>query len=162
MTGVMKSDLLLSTADTPKTARSFGVEAVKARGVTRSEEAKMGLLSKLLNSYRVARARRITLKQLSRLDDSALWDIGLEPGTLIETVEATIEKRAASYQRDNHRALSQAGHAVRRGFSALDNLQRLNDRLLSDVGISRADLESNIVDQRVAVANRNRAFFRAA
>ncbi len=162
MTGVMKSDLLLSTADTPKTARSFGVEAVKARGVIRSEEAKKGLLSKLVTSLRVARARRVTLKQLSQLDDSALRDIGLEPGTLVETVEATMAKRNASYQRDNHGALSQAGHVVRKGFKALDDLQRLNDRLLSDVGISRADLETNIVDQRVAVANHNRAFFRAA
>ncbi|MEQ8651046.1 MAG: DUF1127 domain-containing protein [Kiloniellales bacterium] len=162
MTGVLKSDLLLSTGDTPKTARSFAVEAVNARGVTRTEEAKKGLLSKLVSSLRAARARRATLTQLSRLDDAALRDIGLEPGTLVETVEATMEKRNASYQRDNHGALSNAGHAVRRGFSALDNLQRLNDRLLSDVGISRADLESNIVDQRVAVANHNRAFFRAA
>lgn len=162
MTGVMKSDLLLSTADTPKTARSFAVEAVKARGASRTDEAKVGLLSKLFTSLRVARARRVTLDQLSQLDDAALRDIGLEPGTLVETVEATIEKRDASFQRDNHGALGQAGQAVRKGFSALDNLQRLNDRLLSDIGLSRADLESNIVDQRVAVANHNRAFFRAA
>ncbi len=162
MTGVMKSDLLLSTAATPKTERSYAVEAVKARGARRTEQAKLGLVSKLFANLRVARARRITLNELSQMDDAALRDIGLEPGTLVETVEATIEQREASYQHENHGAVGQAGQAVRKGFSALDDLQRLNDRLLSDIGVSRADLETNILDQRVVVANHNRAFFRAA
>ncbi len=162
MTGITKSDLLMSTAATPRTARSYAVEAEKAYGAPRKSAARTGLLSKLFANLRIARARRITLNQLSRLDDEALRDIGLEPGTLVETVEAVIEQRAASYQHDNHGALSQAGQAVRKSFRAMDRLQRLNDHLLSDIGLSRADLETGIVDQRLVAANRNRAFFRAA
>ncbi len=162
MTGVTKSDLLLSTADMPKTERSFAVEAVKTRGVKRPDQATGGLLSKLAAYLRAARARRVTLKQLSQLDNAALRDIGLEPGTLVETIDAALDQRTASYQHDDHAGLTDAGHSVRKGFTALDDLQRLNDRLLADIGIVRGDLESNITDQRVAVANHNRAFFRAA
>ena len=162
MTGVLKSDLLVNAAAAPATASLMAVEADRARGVARRSSGKRGLFSKLFANLRSARARRATLRELSRLDAAALRDIGLEPGTLIETVDAVIEQRAASYQSDNHKALSQVGRPVRKNFRGLDELQRLNDRLLSDIGVSREDLEANIVDQRVAVANRNRAFFRAA
>ncbi|GAB5468740.1 MAG: hypothetical protein Kilf2KO_17700 [Rhodospirillales bacterium] len=166
MTGVSKSDLLLSTASTPKTERSVAVQALKTRGAKQPERVKGGALSKLLASLHRARARRQTIDQLSNLDDAILRDIGLEPGTLSETVEAALDRRNASYQTDNHDGLSQAGQlalkSMRRTFARLDRLQRLNDRLLDDVGISRGDLESNILDQRVAAANHNRALFRAA
>ncbi len=226
MTGITKSDLLMSTASAPTTQRSFAVEAFKTRGVAQPEQAKPGLvsqlatawrranarrttlrqlshlegrllrdigvepstlaeavnaavaqrvqakpslLSRLVTAWRRAQARRTTIQQLSHLEDRVLRDIGLEPGTLVETVDAAVYQREPSYHHDNHGALASVGRAVmqpfeavRRAFAKLDDLQRLNDHLLADVGISRADLETEIVDQRVAAANHNRALFRAA
>ncbi|MEO1193801.1 MAG: DUF1127 domain-containing protein [Pseudomonadota bacterium] len=165
MTGVTKSDLLLSTASTPVTERSVAVEAMKTRSA-RQPEARGGFFSGFLASLRRNRARRQTIDQLRDLDDATLRDIGLEPGTLSETVAATVDQRAASFQRDNHAALARAGSTslalMRATFAKLDALQRLNDHLLADVGVSRGDLEVNEIDQRVAAANHNRALFRAA
>ena len=162
MTGVTKSDLLLSTSAAPKTEKSFAVEAFKKRGERRQEQTNGSLLSRMMTAFRRARARRATIDQLSQLSDQTLRDIGLEPGTLVETVDATMERRQPSYRQDDHGALSQVGQAMRSVFARLDELQRLNDRLLADIGVDRADLESQIVDQRVAAANHNRALFRAA
>ncbi|MBC6404858.1 MAG: DUF1127 domain-containing protein [Rhodospirillales bacterium] len=161
MNGFTQSDLLLSTASTPKSMRSFAVEALQTRRAHRPETAN-GPVSKLFAMLRRARARRVTLDQLSALDDAALRDIGLEPGTLVETVSAVLEKREASFQQDHHGSLNQVDQVVGRNFKAVDKLQRLNDRLLADIGVSRKDIEGLEVDQRLAAANRNRAFFRAA
>ncbi len=131
--------------------------------------AQTSLIGKVATAWRRARARRTTIQQLSQLESRVLRDIGLEPGTLVETVDAAVYQRQPSYHEDDHGALASVGRAVmqpfdavRKVFAKLDDLQRLNDRLLADVGISRADLETETVDQRVAAANRNRALFRAA
>jgi len=132
------------------------------RAAARSESAYRGVISKVLTGMRRARARRATLDQLSRLDEAQLRDIGLERGTLAETVEATVEQRRPSYHVEEVRPAGGRLGSLRRGLEGQPSMDRLNDRLLADIGMTREELINRVLDQRVAAANRNRGFFRAA
>ena len=180
MTRVNAKELLMLRAAGPQAIQLLAMEA--ALGVRRDAEGRpdgkgrQGLLARLGGSLRqiaagVARARRRNraIAELSRLDDHLLHDIGVERGCIVETVDATMERRAPAW------AVVELGRTLveplfrpilrwRRDAVTLGALGQLDDHLLSDIGVSRGDLnyQPEIVLNRARAANANRAPLRAA
>lgn len=121
-----------------------------------------GFVARLLSGLRRARLRRRTLDELSRLDAAQLRDIGLEPGTLTESVAAMVECRRPAFHEESRQRAAAPLAGLRRSLQGQQPLERLNDHLLADIGMTREELANRVLDQRLAAANRNRGFFRAA
>jgi uncharacterized protein YjiS (DUF1127 family) len=181
MTRLNAKELLMLRAAGPQAIQLLAIEA--ALGVRRDAEGRpngrknpRGLIARLGRGLRqvaagVARARRrnLAIAELSRLDDRLLHDIGVERGLIVETVDATMERRAPAW------AVVELGRTLveplfrpilrwRRDAVTLGALGQLDDHLLSDIGVSRGDLayQPGIVLQRARPANANRAPLRAA
>lgn len=180
MTRMNAKELLMLRAAGPQAIQLLAIEA--ALGVRRDVEgrpadtARPGFLANLRGGLQrmaagVARARRRNraIAELSRLDDRLLNDIGIERGCIVEAVDATIERRAPAW------AVIDIAHSLveplvrpivrwRRDVVTLGALGQLDDHLLSDIGVSRGDLnyQPELVLDRARAANSNVTPLRAA
>jgi uncharacterized protein YjiS (DUF1127 family) len=181
MTRVNARELLMLRAAGPQAIQLLAIEA--ALGVRRDAEGRpetgkglQGLLSRLGGSLRQisagfvrARRRNRAIAELSRLDDRLLNDVGIERGCIVETVDATMERRAPAWTvvelgRSLVEPLFRPILRWRRDAETLGALGQLDDHLLSDIGVSRGDLayQPKLVLNRARAANANRAPLRAA
>jgi uncharacterized protein YjiS (DUF1127 family) len=181
MTRMNAKELLMLRAAGPQAIQLLAIEA--ALGMRRDGEGRPdrglrgpGVIARLRGGLRrmsagVDRARRRNraITELSRLDDRLLNDIGIERGCIVEAVDSTIERRAPSW------AVVEIGRSLveplvgpivrwRRDLVTLGALGQLDDHLLSDIGVSRGDLnyQPALVLERARVANSNVTPLRAA
>jgi len=177
MTRVNAKELLMLRAAGPQAIQLLAIEA--ALGARRDTEDRLdagdrrpGIFARLRDGLSraaggIARARRRNraITELSRLDDRMLHDIGLERGCIAEAVDATMERRAPSWAiGDLVEPLVRPIARWRRNAATLGALGQLDDHLLSDIGVSRGDLnyQPELVLTRGAVANSNVTPVRAA
>lgn len=181
MTRLNAKELLMLRAAGPQAIQLLAIEA--ALGVRRDVEGRPaetvrqpGPVARLRDGLQrmaagVSRARRRNraIAELSRLDDRLLNDIGIERGCIVEAVDATIERRSPAW------AVAEFGRSLveplvrpivrwRRDVVTLGALGQLDDHLLSDIGVSRGDLnyQPELVLDRARVANSNVTPLRAA
>lgn len=176
MTRVNAKELLMLRAAGPQAIQLLAIEA--ALGVRRDGEGRpdqdkrsgfvarlRGGLQRLSAGLDRARRRNRAIAELSRLDDRLLHDIGVERGCIVEAVDATIERRSPTWAiADLVEPLVRPLVRWRRDVVTLGALGQLDDHLLSDIGVSRGDLnyQPDLVLQRARVANSNVTPLRAA
>jgi len=168
MTRVNAKELLMLRAAGPQAIQLLAIEAalgVRRDGEGRADRAQRrptvltrlrGGLQRMAAGLDRARRRNRAIAELSRLDDRLLHDIGVERGCIVEAVDATIERRSPAWAiADLVEPLVRPLVRWRRDVVTLGALGQLDDHLLSDIGVSRGDLnyQPELVLQRARAVN---------